>query len=57
MGVMLPGIFQLSTRQNYDQQSRRYYYSILEIEKMDILTHNKQFISDTLSGKDAAFIL
>jgi 8-oxo-dGTP pyrophosphatase MutT (NUDIX family) len=32
------------------------YYSIPEIETMDILTHHRQFISDTLAGQDAAFI-
>jgi 8-oxo-dGTP pyrophosphatase MutT (NUDIX family) len=32
------------------------FYSIPEIETMDILPHHRQFISDTLAGQDAAFI-
>jgi len=32
------------------------FYSLAEIETMDILTHHKQFISDTLTGQDATFI-
>jgi ADP-ribose pyrophosphatase YjhB (NUDIX family) len=32
------------------------FYSLPEIETMDILPHHRQFISDTLAGRDAAFI-
>jgi 8-oxo-dGTP pyrophosphatase MutT (NUDIX family) len=32
------------------------YYSLDEIEGMDLLGHHKQFILDTLAGQDAAFI-
>ena len=32
------------------------FFSIPEIETMDILPHHRQFISDTLAGQDAAFI-
>jgi ADP-ribose pyrophosphatase YjhB (NUDIX family) len=32
------------------------FYSIPEIETMDTLHHHKQFIADTLSGQNAAFI-
>jgi 8-oxo-dGTP pyrophosphatase MutT (NUDIX family) len=32
------------------------FYSIPEIDSMDIFPHHRQFISDTLAGKDAAFI-
>jgi 8-oxo-dGTP pyrophosphatase MutT (NUDIX family) len=32
------------------------YYSLPEIEKMDLFPHHRQFISDTLAGQDAAFI-
>ena len=32
------------------------YFSIIEIEAMDILPHHRQFILDTLANQDAAFI-
>ncbi|MFH1523410.1 MAG: NUDIX domain-containing protein [Chloroflexota bacterium] len=32
------------------------YYSPAEIEKMDLFPHHRQFIADTLTGQDAAFI-
>ncbi len=32
------------------------YYSLPEIEQMDLFPHHKQFISDSLAGQDAAFI-
>jgi 8-oxo-dGTP pyrophosphatase MutT (NUDIX family) len=32
------------------------FYSLPEIETMDLLNHHRQFISDVLAGQDAAFI-
>jgi ADP-ribose pyrophosphatase YjhB (NUDIX family) len=32
------------------------FYSLAEIETMDILSHHRQFIADALAGQDAAFI-
>jgi 8-oxo-dGTP pyrophosphatase MutT (NUDIX family) len=32
------------------------FFTIPEIQSMDILPHHKQFISDTLAGQNAAFI-
>ncbi len=32
------------------------YFSLSEIETLDILPHHRQFISDTLAGQNAAFI-
>ena len=32
------------------------YYSLPEIEKMDLFPHHRQFVADTLAGQDAAFI-
>jgi 8-oxo-dGTP pyrophosphatase MutT (NUDIX family) len=39
-----------------DETTEIGFYSLPEIESMDILPHHKQFISDTLAGQDAAFI-
>ena len=39
-----------------DETTNIGFYSIPEIETMDILPHHRQFISDTLAGQDAAFI-
>jgi hypothetical protein len=32
------------------------FYSLPEIEAMEIFPHHKQFIFDTLAGQDATFI-
>jgi 8-oxo-dGTP pyrophosphatase MutT (NUDIX family) len=32
------------------------FYSLSEIDTMDILSHHKQFVFDTLTGQDATFI-
>jgi 8-oxo-dGTP pyrophosphatase MutT (NUDIX family) len=39
-----------------DETTEIGFYSMAEIETMEILPHHKQFISDTLAGRDAAFI-
>jgi 8-oxo-dGTP pyrophosphatase MutT (NUDIX family) len=39
-----------------DETTDTGFFSIPEIETMDILPHHRQFISDTLAGQDAAFI-
>ena len=39
-----------------DETTDMGYYSIAEIEKMDIFPHHKQFVSDTLAGQDATVI-
>jgi 8-oxo-dGTP pyrophosphatase MutT (NUDIX family) len=39
-----------------DETTEIGYYSIPEIQQMDIFSHHKQFIFDTLAGRDAAFI-
>jgi ADP-ribose pyrophosphatase YjhB (NUDIX family) len=39
-----------------DETTEVGFYSPAEIETMDIMEHHKQFIQDTLTGQDAAFI-
>jgi hypothetical protein len=63
MQDMPPGIFRLSPREYYDRLSRWYdsfsiigFTSLAEIEKVDILPHHYQIISESLKGQDAAFI-
>lgn len=39
-----------------DETTEVGFYSLAEIEKLDLINHHRQFISDVLAGQDAAFI-